>query len=381
MIIRVVLTGGGSGGHIYPLIAVAEALRIKAQQQGNEIDLHYVGVVGDYRGELDAHGITVHSVVGGKLRRYMAIQNIFDVPKFFIGFFQSMWKLFFLMPEAIFSKGGTGALPVIIAGWIYHIPTVIHESDTVPGLNNAVGGRFAKRVAVAFKEAAKYFNPDKVSVTGSPLRQELLDARTTAQPAAKEALGFEADKPLVVVLGGSQGSQRLNNLILVTLGQMIQTEQVLHQTGASNFKDVEALAKAAILEAPATPDHLPMRYLPLAYLDVQTMGFALAAADLVITRSGSNIFEFAAFGKPAILIPLQESANNHQRENAYAFSESGGGAIVIEESNLLPDIFLAQIKAITGHPETWEHLAAGSKAFFKEGAAEAVADEIIAVAQ
>lgn len=377
---RIVLTGGGSGGHIYPLIAVADALKVKAAQLGTGIDLQYLGYVGDYRAELEAHDITVHSLVGGKLRRYASIQNIFDIPKFFIGFFQAIIKLFFLMPEVIFSKGGTGALPVILAGWFYRIPVVIHESDSIPGLNNAVGGRFAKRVAVAFKEAQKYFAPEKVVLVGSPLRQELLQARTIPQADAKAALGFETNKPLVVVLGGSQGSQRLNNLILVTLPQLTETEQVLHQTGSANFKEVEALSRAAILETPATPGHLPMRYQPLPYLDVLTLGTALTAADLIVTRSGSNIFEFAAFGKPAILIPLQESANNHQRENAYAFSEAGGGGVVIEEANLLPDIFLAQIKATTGNPETWQRMAAASKAFFQEGAAEAIADEIIALA-
>jgi UDP-N-acetylglucosamine--N-acetylmuramyl-(pentapeptide) pyrophosphoryl-undecaprenol N-acetylglucosamine transferase len=383
---RIVLTGGGTGGHIYPLVAVAEALAGKrGAGDGEQFEIHYVGYIGDYRKSFEDEGVTVHPIVGAKVRRYFSLQNILDVPKFFIGILQALWKLYFLMPDAIFSKGGTSSLPVILAGWFYRIPVMIHESDATPGLNNLIGSRFATRIAVSFESAAKYFNPAKTIVTGNPLRRELLNAVAAleAQPAAraaaaKQEFGFDPAQPLILIMGSSQGSGRINELVLLSLAALAKTAQVLHQTGATNYVEVEQLSRAALADVPVTPGQVPMRYDPVPYF-VNNMGTALAAADLVVSRGSSSIFEIAAFGKPAILVPIFESANGHQRVNSYEFAEKGA-AVVIEEPNLLPDIFMAQVRKILSDDTLRAQMSAASKAFATPNAAEKIAEEIASIA-
>ena len=387
---RIVLTGGGTGGHIYPLIAVAEALQAKsrgvsgggASIDGDEpFDLHYVGSVGEYRTTFEEQGITVHSIAGAKIRRYFSLMTLLDIPKFFIALFQAWITLFFLMPDAIFSKGGTSAFPVLLAGWFYRIPIMIHESDAVPGLNNVLGSRCAARIAVSFEGTRAYFNPAKTILTGNPIRKELLSAAvslnaqgTTRVTSAKQELGFDPARPLMLVLGGSQGSERINDLILLSLAQLATTTQLLHQTGAANYVDVTHLSRAALSEVPIAAGHVPLRYDAVPYFE-RTMGTALAAADLVVSRGSSTIFEIAAFCKPAILIPLLESANNHQTANAYAFADAGA-SVVIEEPNLLPEIFITQVKRILADDALRAKMAAASKTFAIDGAAEQIADEL-----
>ena len=192
---RVVLTGGGSGGHTYPLLAVAEALRERASKMQFELDLTYLGPNDASAVELfKKAGVTVKSVAAGKIRRYLSFQNITDIPKFFIGFFQALWKLYVIMPDVIFSKGGTGAFPVVIAGWFYRIPVVIHDSDAKPGLTNIASSFFSKRILVSFDAAKKYFNPNITSRTGVPVRHALF-ANPTTKELAKETLGFDPAKP------------------------------------------------------------------------------------------------------------------------------------------------------------------------------------------
>lgn len=367
---RIVFTGGGSGGHIYPLIAIAEALQKKLDEAKSSAEFFYLGPNDAYSVLLSNRGIAVQPIVSGKIRRYFSLQNILDIPKFFIGFVQALFKLYFIMPDVIFSKGGTGALPVVIVGWFYRIPVAIHDSDAEPGKTNVVSGRFASKVFLSFAKAAAYFNPDRTEITGAPIRTELLAERTTKE-AAKEIMGFDKAQPLTLVLGGSQGAVRINDFILGNLPEFLENTQVLHQTGAANFPEVQKLSQVA-LDAIPSPAH---RYIPIAYFQTD-MASALTAADIVVARSGSSVFELAAFGLPAILIPLSESANNHQRADAYAFA-TGGAAIVIEEANLLPGIFFTQLKKILADSELRGKMAAASTAFFIPGAAEKIAEELL----
>ncbi len=367
-------TGGGSGGHIYPLLAVGEALKKIA---GDKIDLglYYMGPLDEYSEILDAAGFEIKTVVSGKLRRYFSLENIFDIPKFFIGFFEALFKLLGLMPDVVFSKGGTGALPVVLAGWFYRIPVIIHESDAVPGLTNLVSAWFAKRIAVSFEHALDYFNSKKAALIGTPVRKELLENRPVAA-AAKKELGFKEDVPLMLVVGGSQGSTRINNFILTNLAILLQEAQILHQTGQANFSEAEKLSRAAISNLPANAS-VKYRYRPVPYLDVVAEKKALAAADVIVTRAGSNtLAEIASFGKPAILVPLKEAANDHQRINAYEFVK-GGAAAVIEEQNLVSGIFVDKLKEIIHNPAVADKMSRASEKFFKPGAAEVIAQEIL----
>lgn len=368
---RVVFTGGGSGGHIYPLIAVFEALQIKLAALKAPSEFVYLGPKDDYSALLSARGIPVYPIASGKLRRYFSVDNFLDAPKFLIGFLQALVKLYFIMPDVVFSKGGTGALPVVVAAWFYRIPIAIHDSDAQPGLTNVHSGRFATKVFVSFARAAAFFNRNKVEITGSPLRTELLGERISKE-AAKEIMGFDKTQPLVLVLGGSQGAQRINDFVLANLPQFVSIASVLHQTGAGNFAEVQKLAAVALANVPTI-----QRYVSVGYF-ADEMANALTAADVVVARSGSSVCEFAAFGLPAIVIPLAESANDHQRVDAYEFAATGA-AVVIEETNLLPGIFFAQLKNILTDNDLRAKMSAASSKFFIPDAADKIAEGLMAI--
>ena len=371
--IRIVLTGGGTGGHIYPLLAVAEDIQKWAADSGRDIAITYMGPIDSYADLFKKQGIAVQGVVSGKLRRYFSFENFLDVPKFFIGFLEAIFKLYFIMPDAVFSKGGTGALPVVLAARFYRIPVAIHESDAKPGLTNLVSSRFAQKIFVSFPSAADYFNPAKTEITGTPVRRELLENRST-KDAAREMLGFASSAPLIFIYGGSQGSTRINNYILENLPALIKETQILHQTGAANFQEVEKLSQAALLSAP-----FKNRYQAVPYL-TDTLRAAFDAADLIVARAGSaTLFEIASFGKPAILIPLPESANGHQRANAYVFAKTGA-AIVIEESNLLSGIFTNEVKKILSDKALQEKMGTAVKQFFVPDAADKIGEGILKLA-
>ncbi len=372
--IRIVLTGGGSGGHIYPLLAVAEELQKTAVEKKILLNINYLGPHDAFSSLLHESGVHTRSVMGAKLRNYSVIENILDVPKFFIGLLQAFWKLFWLMPDVIFSKGGTGAFPVVFAGWFYRIPILIHESDAIPGATNILSSRFATRIALAFESAKGYFDANRTAVIGNPVRPWLL-ADKPDQKFAKQSLGFKPDQPLLLILGGSQGSRRINEFIITHLPLITKETQVLHQTGTGNFAEIQSLAKAAL----GGSGHSEAPYKVMPYLD-RELKDAFAAADCVVARAGSgSISEASAFGKPMILIPLAESAHDHQRANAHVFEKAGGG-IVIEEENLFIGIFIGALKRIIEDPQRKAAMSAASASFFKPDAAKIAAEETFRLA-
>jgi UDP-N-acetylglucosamine--N-acetylmuramyl-(pentapeptide) pyrophosphoryl-undecaprenol N-acetylglucosamine transferase len=368
---RIVFAGGGSGGHVYPLIAVAESVNKLWPAGGLPPEMVYMGPRDSYAAIFENHDIQVRPILAGKLRRYFSLENFFDAPKFFIGFLQALFRLYFIMPDVIFSKGGAGAFPVVVAGWWYRIPVVIHESDVKPGLNNLFSARFAKKVCVGFSAAAESFDARKVVVTGSPIRKELIDEGVISG-AAKDALGFSASDPMIFVQGGSQGSLRINTFILENLKSMVGVAQVFHQAGVVNFPEVEKLSQAALVGS-----SYANRYRVVSFLDDVTMKLSLSAADLVICRSGAGtLCELAAFGKPSILIPHGDGSNGHQQANAYAFAKNGA-AIVIENDNLLPGIVLSEIKKILGDKALREKMADAARAQFVPNAADMIAAQVL----
>ncbi len=384
--VRIALTGGGTGGHIYPLIAVVEKLERISVEKGLLMEIRYFGPSDMFRPALEDTGVKISPVLAGKVRRYFSLLNIIDIPKIGIGFFQALFKMYWFMPDVLFSKGGSGAFPVVLAAWFYRIPVIIHDSDAQPGLNNLFSARFAKRIAVSFEKALNYFDAKKTACVGNPIRSSLLSDKPE-QKFAKEKLGFDSEKPLVLFWGGSQGAKRINDLVITDLKDLIKETQVLHQTGITNFSEVENLSKSAapeILPKKGVPGDLVIKekvsYLPVPYLELAELKLALAAADLVVARAGSNIFEIAAYSKPSILIPLPESANDHQRVNAYEFGKTGA-AKVIEETNLLPGIFMNEIKNTLENKELLGRMSLASGNFFKPQAAEVLAEEILRFAK
>ncbi len=368
--IGILLTGGGTGGHIYPLLAVAKKLP-------GECDIRYFGDPGPYRKLLQTHGIRVSRILSSKLRRYFSWRNFFEPFRFALGLAQALWKLFWFMPAVAFSKGGPGALAIIYACRWYRIPVVVHESDAVPGLTNRITAKRAKIVELAFKEAEPHLGKikAKVNVAGSPVREELLRPQPSAQ--AKKSFGFDPAKPLVLVLGGSQGAERINDFIIEHLRAFLDHFQILHQVGIEKYEEYKN--EYEFLTQKWAPE-IAQRYQFHAYLN-ENVGDAYDAADAVVSRAGAGaLFECAAKGKPAILIPLPEAANNHQIANAYAFAKRGAG-IVLEEENLLPAVFLTQVNKILENPELRRDMGAASAAFFIPGAAERIAEDIMSLVQ
>ena len=360
------LTGGGSGGHLFPLIAVSRKIREKL---GPDCDLIYVGSgLKMEREAMAKENIPVKVVMSGKMRRYFSLLNFVDIIKLPIGFLQSLWLLLRYMPDAIFSKGGYVAVPIVLAAWIYRIPVLIHESDAVPGTANRFMSRFATRIAVAYPSAEEYFPSEKTALLGNPIREHILGGNPEA---IKKQLNFTDSKKVILVLGGSQGSMAINKAIVEILPKLLYEVQVIHQTGEQNYDWVVRSAGEQGIKAGRDG------YVPTKFLGEEHMRDALELCDLVISRAGANsISEIAAHGKPSILIPLPMSANDHQRMNAYALAKIGG-TLVLEESNLGPVMFMEKINQILNSEDLGPAMANQIKAFYHPHAAEVIANGVI----
>ncbi|MBI4159851.1 UDP-N-acetylglucosamine--N-acetylmuramyl-(pentapeptide) pyrophosphoryl-undecaprenol N-acetylglucosamine transferase [Candidatus Wolfebacteria bacterium] len=372
--LRILLTGGGSGGHIYPLIAVSEELRNIAGRNNIALDIRYCGAPGSFGGILVSNNIEVRKIIGSKWRRYFDFRNFLDIPKFFLGVIQAIVRVFVLMPDVLFSKGGPGSFPVVFACWFYRIPIFIHESDTVLGISNALASRFARWIGLAFDSAENLFTVKGavVAVVGNPIRQSLFAAREE-QGILKKMLGFRDTLPLILVMGSSQGAQRINEFVLDAAPLLTNSFQILHQTGLQNFDLIKQEAVDVMKDAP--PEERA-RYQLVPYLH-KNYPDAIFAADIIVSRaSSSSIFEIAASAKPSILIPLPEAAGDHQRMNAYEYSKTGA-AVVVENENLTPHVFETQVRQLIANPDRLRAMSDAARGFAKPDAARLIAEAMI----
>lgn len=367
---RIVLTGGGTGGHLTPLVAVAERLKMKLPA---EADILYIGSGAEMEKQIMAEaGIPVKFVVSGKMRRYFSFQNFVDLFKVPVGFVQSLWILLRFMPDVIFSKGGYVAVPIVLAAWLYRIPIIIHESDSAPGVANQFLAKFANRIAVAYPTAEEYFPKEKTALVGNPIRFQVTegDARILRQE-----IGFTESRKTILVLGGSQGSKVINDAIIKILPKLLQRFQIIHQTGQDHLQDV--VSEAAFMGVKAGRDG----YVATGFMTANKLRDAFALSDLVISRAGATfITEIAANGKPTIMIPISQSANDHQRMNAYALAQIGA-AQVLEESNLGEHILLEKIENILNNEELQKSMTEKIKTFYHPNAADVIANGIIELAR
>jgi UDP-N-acetylglucosamine--N-acetylmuramyl-(pentapeptide) pyrophosphoryl-undecaprenol N-acetylglucosamine transferase len=363
---RIILTAGGSGGHLFPLIAVARKLKEKL---GSETELLYVGSgLKIEKKAMVGENIPMKNIFAGKMRRYFSIHNFFDFFKIPIGFFQSLFILLKFMPDAVFAKGGYVSLPVVLAARCYRIPVLIHESDAIPGASNQILAKFSNRIAISYPSAYNYFPTSKTIMTGNPIRTEIYGGDSQK---ARTYFSLTESKPVILVLGGSQGSRTINNAIINILPKLLPISQVIHQTGENNFMDVVRMAG----EQGIKPGH--GGYCPTKFLEGEVLPNSFSVADLIISRAGANsIAEIAANGKPSILIPLEHSANDHQRMNAYKIAEVGG-ALVLEETNLGENILIKKIEQLLFNAQERKSMAEKVKAFFHPDASDKIADGII----
>ncbi len=370
---KIVLTGGGTAGHFYPLIAIAEELRRLAEEEKLlQPEIFYISVSPYDKKALFENNITFKHVFSGKLRGYISLLNILDIVMLAFGGLQALFKLFSIYPDVVVSKGGYASVPVVFATRVLRIPLIIHESDVVPGRSNIWAAKFAKRVAVSWDETAHFFPKEKTAVTGQPVRAALLNP---IQEGAHEYLKLEKNVPIILVLGGSQGAEIINNVILDSLPKLTERYQIIHQTGVAHTKNAEQMSSVMFKNSDSSKN----RYKIFGYLHILALQMSAGAASLVISRAGSTIFEIAAWGLPSIIIPITNSNGDHQRKNAFTYARSGA-AIVMEEKNVTPNLLLSEINRIMGNTALQTEMRTQAKNFFKKDAASKIAHEALRIA-
>lgn len=344
---RIILTGGGTAGHVTPNIALLPHLRELGY------DIQYIGSYDGIEKKLiEEFDIPYYGISSGKLRRYFDWQNFSDPFRVIKGFFQAKKLLKELQPDIIFSKGGFVSVPVVQAAKSQHIPVIIHESDMTPGLANKLAIPAATKVCCNFPETLSYLPSGKAVVTGSPIREEL---RSGNSFAAMRFCGFSSGKPVLLVIGGSLGSVAVNRAIRNILPELLKTFNVIHLCGKGNLD--ESLNH--------TEGYVQFEYIKKELADL----FALS--DIIVSRAGANaICELLELRKPNLLIPLSAAASRgDQLLNAGSFQKQGFSE-VLQEEEITPEILLAKIT------EVYENRSKYISAMEKSAASNAV-DTII----
>ncbi|NLY18369.1 MAG: undecaprenyldiphospho-muramoylpentapeptide beta-N-acetylglucosaminyltransferase [Clostridiaceae bacterium] len=316
----IVLTGGGTSGHVTPNIALIP----KLQKSGYEI--HYIGSKNGLEKQLiEKESIPYYGIDAGKLRRYIDVKNLTDMFRIVAGFRQALKILKRIKPNIVFSKGGFVSCPVVWAAWVRRIPVIIHESDITPGLTNKLSIPFAKRICYTFPESANYMPKGKSVMTGLPVRDAIASGDRLK---GCKLCGFTSIKPVIVVIGGSQGSENINKAIRQVLDRLLDKFQVCHICGKGNVKsELENIKGYKQFEY--VNDELP---------DI------FACADIIISRAGATtLFEILALKKPALLIPLSKNASRgDQILNAESFKTNGYSDVLYEE-NLNSEVLLEKV--------------------------------------
>lgn len=368
---KIAFTGGGTGGHVYPLIAVAEEVnKIIDDQKIANVQLYYFSDAPYDKEALFENRIHFVEVPAGKLRIYFSLKNFTDIFKMAYGCLVGLWKMFQIYPDVVFAKGAYASFPTLLAARILRIPVIIHESDSAPGRVTTWAGKFAQYIALAYAEAAEYFPKEKVARVGQPVRPEL---ENPIKDGAYEYLQLEQGTPTIFIFTGSLGAQVINEAILMALPELLQTYQVIHQTGRANFDEVSARANL-ILEN----SQYKTRYKPFAFLNPLAIRMAAGVANIIIGRAGSSIFEIASWGIPSIIIPITVSNANHQHKNAFNYARAGA-AVVIEEKNLTPHIIINESNRIVTDLNLHNRMSKAAKDFYLPDAAKKIARKVIEI--
>ena len=319
----IVLTGGGTSGHVTPNIALIPELKAL------NYHIEYIGSKNGMEKQLiEAEGIPYHGISAGKLRRYLSLKNLSDIIRVVGGLRQSVSLLRKIQPHVVFSKGGFVSCPVVWAAWLCRIPVVIHESDITPGLTNKLSMPFAKRVCYTFPESTKHIPQKKGVLTGIPIRKALLEGN---RATGRMICGFEDAKPVLLVIGGSQGAVRINEAVRKSLGRLVKDFNICHICGKGNV-DGQYQSVRGYKQFEYIRDELPHLF---------------ALSDVIISRAGATtIFELLALKKPNLLIPLSKQASRgDQILNAESFRKQGF-SMVLPEEDLTPDTMVDSVKTL-----------------------------------
>lgn len=327
---RIILTGGGTAGHVTPNIALLPRLREL------QYDIHYIGSYNGMEKQLvEQQGIPYHGISSGKLRRYFSLQNFTDPFRVLKGFSEANRLIKQLKPDVIFSKGGFVSVPVVIAGKKNHVPVIIHESDMTPGLANKICMRTAKKICCNFPETVKLLPADKAVLTGTPIRRELLNG---SRDAGFAFTGLSNDKPILLMMGGSTGSRAVNAGLRSALPQLLKEFHVIHLCGKGNLDSTLA-----------QPGYIQYEYISDELKDL------FAISDIVLSRAGANaICELLALKKPNILVPLPAAVSRgDQILNANSFKKQGF-SYVLEEEKLNADTLMAAVHEVYNNRDSYK---------------------------
>lgn len=376
--------GGGSGGHVTPVVAVLKALRALHPEVELKFwcDVHFGAQAAVIVGSYD-ETIPVETIASGKFRRYHHLtlwqhiiwpslmwRNFVDLFKIIGGFFQSFWKLIWWRPDVVFTKGGFVCLPVGMAARVLGIPLVIHDSDAHPGLTNRILARWATTIATGAPLEYYSYPAEKSHYVGIPVNEAFRPLTKEVQDAAKKKWGVDPKQPLLVVTGGGLGARRLNNTIIEVLDTLQRLASVILVSGTAQYDEVRA-------QYPKDTKHLQVR--PF----VDTMHELLGAADIVVTRAGATtILELAALRKPTILVPNAALTGGHQLKNAAVYEEAQV-AIVLDEDKMVdnPELLVSAVRAYLSDPKTTRTMANRFGKFAKPNAAKDMATLIAAAAK
>lgn len=328
---KIILTGGGSAGHVTPNLALVPALK------NADYDIKYIGTeTGIEHSIIEENGIEFYSISAGKLRRYFSMENFTDAFKILKGYFQSKKILKKECPNVVFSKGGFVTVPVVFAAHKLKIPVVLHESDYTPGLANKLCIPRADKICVSFEAAAKHIPQGKCVITGSPVRAELFSGR---REKGLEIAGFSGTKPVLLIMGGSLGAQAVNDAVDLALEELLSIFDIIHIRGKGKLNELLD-NKAGYKQFEFISEELP---------DI------FAAADLMLSRAGANaIFEFLALELPSLLVPLPKEASRGDQILNAGFFEKKGFSIVLQQSDITPEALVSKLKELLARKDEFK---------------------------
>lgn len=332
--IKIVFAGGGTGGHIYPGLAVADSFREICKKNNKVVEIYWIGNSSGMDSSIveknvDENGVRsadfFYGIPSGKLRRYFSIKNFFDLFKILAGFIASFFILLKIKPDVLFSKGGFVSVTPCICAKILHIPVYTHECDYTPGLATKINSKSAKKILISYSDTAKFLNSaskEKVIVTGNPVRPSFYCAK---KEKGLEFLCIKDNrKPILLVLGGSLGARQINLLIKDNLEWLCERFIVVHQTGNKNIDEVSFEGFS---------ENVKNSYKPYSFIYNQ-MPDVISCCDVVVSRAGANsIWECAVLRKPMILIPLCGAGTRGDQEDNAEYFEKAGAAIVLSRNN------------------------------------------------
>ncbi|MCX5749273.1 MAG: undecaprenyldiphospho-muramoylpentapeptide beta-N-acetylglucosaminyltransferase [Candidatus Saganbacteria bacterium] len=359
--IRIAVCAAGTGGHIYPGIAVARSIlkdrpdaKILFFGSGKKIE----------KSIFNSEGLDANYILSSGLQKTTPFDILKALVLYPAGLFQAAVKLLFFKPDVLLSTGGYSSLPVVFAAVMLNVPVILHEQNVLPGRANRIVSKLAKKIAVSFEESAKYFDPARTVVTGNPVREGIVSANGQV---SKNKLGINPGAKTVLVVGGSQGARSLNKYILEAVPLMKDRNITLvHLCGESDFILLED--KIAGIDKGI----LSIKLFPYTH----DMGTVLAASDLVISRAGATILaEIASRGLPSVLAPYPHAAEDHQRYNAEVFGKKGA-SLVIEDASLSGKMLSDMIKDLLSDRGRYEKMSAAARSMYKSDAASKIKELI-----